>query len=184
MADLIDENNPPQRKSIKEEESDDILVHHELDIIKSIPYKLWNKISDWGKDSGFLDPRLQIRAKEIASNLRYNHKLKDNERNSAMSIYEIVCDKNIELLEEADDLREEENSNPTQIKVSNDIEDITMDLIKKMVEWDRKRKTLEDWKWRAMDNVVRGGKPLTDKMKIGFKCNLISLKKAGFNPIE
>jgi hypothetical protein len=184
MDDLIDENHPPQRKSIKEKSSDDTLVQHELDIIKSIPYKLWNKISEWGKDSGYLDLRLQTRAKEIADSLRFNHKLKDNERNSAMSIYEIVCDKNIELLEEADELVEEENRNHVQIVQSNDKEKITLDLVKKMVKWDRGRRILEDWKWKAMDNVARGVKPLTENMKKKFYYNLIRLEKAGFNYIE
>jgi hypothetical protein len=101
-----------------------------------------------------------------------------------MSIYEIVCDKNIELLEEADELVEEENRNHVQIVQSNDKEKITLDLVKKMVKWDRGRRILEDWKWKAMDNVARGVKPLTENMKKKFYYNLIRLEKAGFNYIE
>ncbi len=49
-----------------------------------------------------------------------------------------------------------------------------------MVEWDKRRRILEDWKWKAMKDVTDGTKPLTDRMKYAFYFNLQKLKKAGF----
>ena len=58
--------------------------------------------------------------------------------------------------------------------------EITFDLIQRMVDWDRRKRILEDWKWKVMDDVVQGRKPLTDKMKYAFYFNLEKLKKNGF----
>ena len=49
-----------------------------------------------------------------------------------------------------------------------------------MVNWDRRKRVLEDWKWKVMDDVVQGRKPLTDRMKYAFYLNLEKLKKYGF----
>ena len=53
-------------------------------------------------------------------------------------------------------------------------------MIQAMVEWDKRRRILEDWKWKAMKDVADGMKPLTDRMKYAFYFNLQKLKKAGF----
>jgi hypothetical protein len=58
--------------------------------------------------------------------------------------------------------------------------DITLDLVQKMVDWDKRRHILEDWKWRAMYDVVSGKKELTDRMKNAFRFNYEKLKRAGF----
>ena len=60
-------------------------------------------------------------------------------------------------------------------------DEITLELIKKMVEWDKRRRILEDWKWKAMKDVADGIKPLTDRMKYAFYFNLQKLRKAGFS---
>ena len=60
------------------------------------------------------------------------------------------------------------------------VNDITLELVQEMVEWDRRRRVLEDWKWKVMDDVVKGKKPLTDRYKYTFYLNLELLRKKGF----
>ena len=106
-----------------------------------------------------------------------------------MAIYEIVCKYNIELLDEADELakqdqearkaREVENENNRQGSGAQ-TDDITLDLIKEMVDWDRRKRNLEDWKWKVMNDVVTSKKPLTDTYKYTFWLNLQFLRKKGF----
>ena len=55
-----------------------------------------------------------------------------------------------------------------------------MDLIKEMVDWDRRKRNLEDWKWKVMNDVVTNRKPLTDTCKRTFWLNLQFLRKKGF----
>ena len=58
--------------------------------------------------------------------------------------------------------------------------EITLELIQKMVDWDRRKRVLEDWKWKAMDDVLQGRKPLDNRKKYTFYLNLEKLKRHGF----
>ncbi len=49
-----------------------------------------------------------------------------------------------------------------------------------MVDWDKRRRILEDWKWKVMNDVANGKKPLTDTYKYTFWLNLQVLRKKGF----
>ena len=60
------------------------------------------------------------------------------------------------------------------------LDDITLDLIKEMVDWDRRKRNLEDWKWKVMNDVVTNREPLTDTYKHTFWLNLQLLRKKGF----
>ena len=113
--------------------------------------------------------------------LKFKHKFTPSERDRAIKIYEIVCKHNIELLEEADELMEQENNNTVSQQTSTvSTNDMTLELVQRMVEWDKKKRILEDWKWKAMNDVVQGKKPFTDRTKYAFYLNLEKLKKFGF----
>ena len=180
--DLIDPENPPRRKNLeitKDEYEDS------LKVIKSVPWSLWNEIAEWGKDSEFLTLDQQTVALNIAYDIRFNHKIKPSVARSGVSIFEKVFEENYELLEKADDYikKEEDRENETQSTSNNlgDIE-ITMDLVKQMVLWDKKHKKLADWKYISMDRVAKGETTLTPNLKKKFKLNLNQLMKLGFVP--
>ena len=103
-----------------------------------------------------------------------------------MAIYDIVCQYNIELLDEADELAEKDRADREAAKEekrkasSIDDVEITLDLVKEMVDWDKCRHILEDWKWKVMNDVANGKKPLTDTYKYTFWLNLQVLRKKGF----
>lgn len=179
--DLYDENNMPKRNEYTDTEDEQKRIEHELGIIQSIPPTLWKKIAEWGQETQTLSIPYQTSAKDVAHKLKFKHKFSLSERERAIKIYEIVCKYNIELLEEADELMEQEKNNAVPehtAKVSTD--DMTLELVQRMVEWDKRRRILEDWKWKAMNDVVQGKKPFTDRMKYAFYLNLEKLKKFGF----
>ena len=157
-------------------------VAHELGIINAIPPLLWKKFAEWGKDSGCLNINQQSVANDIASRIKYNHPLSDSPRNTGMAIYEIVCEKNIELLEEADQISEEAKSQASTSIINNNKDEIeiTMELVKAMLEFDKKNRVLEAWKYKVMYDVVTGKKMLTERLKHGFYFNLLDLRKKGF----
>lgn len=179
-SDLIDETNAQKRKSISNDDDNDAISQYQTEIIHSIPPALWNKIADWGRDCGFLNISSQSAARDIAHKLKFKHKLTDSDRKRGFTIYEIVCENNIELLEEADSLMEEKESENKAVSTSSKVGEITLDFVQKMVDWDRRKHILEDWKWRVMNDVVLGKKELTDKMKSAFLLNYEKLKRAGF----
>lgn len=57
---------------------------------------------------------------------------------------------------------------------------MTLELIKRMVDWDKRRRILKDWQWIVMNEVVQGKRSLTDQMKRTFYTNLERLKRRGF----
>ena len=187
--DLIDSSNPPARRVTGEDLSGNGTYEHEMGIIRSIPPSLWNKIADWGQTSGFLAIHYQSAARDTAHKLKYNHLITETDRKRAMAIYEIVCKYNIELLDEADELAKQDQEARKAREVENEknrqesgaqTDDITLDLIKEMVDWDRRKRNLEDWKWKVMNDVVTSKKPLTDTYKYTFWLNLQFLRKKGF----
>jgi hypothetical protein len=185
IADLIDETNPHKRNIVGDTDDAEEITKHEEGIIRSIPYLLWKKIEKWGRDTEFLSITYITEAGNIAFKVKNNRPLTESDRRRAMVIFNIVCEHNIELLEEADQLAEKEKTLTYSIKNTSKVSsgnsmDMTLELVEKMVMWDKHRRILEDWKWRAMDDVVQGRKPFTDRMKYAFYLNLEKLKKAGF----
>jgi hypothetical protein len=182
-TDLIDENSPPKRNIAADIENSEETQNREENIIRSIPFSLWKKIETWGRDTGLLSIHSQSVASDVAYKIKNNRKLTDNDRTKAMDVFEVVCQHNIELLEEADELAAQEKAiaEATQPTNSNSpSSEITLELIQQMVEWDKRRRILEDWKWKAMNDVAEGKKLLTDRMKFAFSLNLEKLKKHGF----
>lgn len=188
--DLIDPNHPVVRKVTVNTAVDD-KSEHDLKIVKSIPYKLWLKIADWGTESGELSLNLQSKAREIANDLKYNHKLSSASVARGMAIFDKVCEENYELLEEIDRLREEEQEEKElKAKERNTVKnininevDIDIELVKRMVEWDRRHRVLESWKFKVMQDVAIGLKPLNEKLKWGFRLNLKALLLHGFDEL-
>ena len=185
--DLIDPDHPVTRKVTVNTVVND-KSEHDLKVVKSIPYKLWQKIADWGDESGELSLNLQSKAREIAHDLKFNHKLSSATVARGMTIFDRVCEENYELLEEIDTLRDEEQKEKEQKEKErstvksinvNEIE-IDIELIKRMVEWDKKNRVWESWKFKIMQDVAIGLKPLTEKLKWGFRMNLKTLLMRGF----
>lgn len=185
--DLIDPDIPVVRKVTVNTTVDD-KSEHDLKIVKSIPYKLWLKFAEWGAESGELSLNLQSNAREIANELKYNHGLSSANVVRGMAIFNKVCEENYDLLEEIDQLREEELKEKEQkLKERNTIKNINtseieidIELVKRMVEWDKHNRVLESWKYKVMHDVAIGLKPLNEKLKWGFRMNLKDLIGKGF----
>ncbi len=182
-SDLIDSSTPIRKGFSLNSDEGDENVTHDMEIIQSIPYSLWKKIAEWGKETDCLSINYQSAALDIAHKLKFNHKFIDSDRRKAISIYNIVCEKNIDLLFEVDKLASEEEKDKkvnhhSYLEYNND--NITIELVQKMVEWDRRRRILKDWQWKVMDEIAKGKRLLDDRMKKGMYMNYITLKKKGF----
>ena len=183
QADLIDIKNPPKRNVIEETEDSVANANHEEEIIRSIPFALWKKIESWGKDTDRLSINQQSTAFNTAFKVKNNQKFSDSERSKAMAIFEIVCEHNIDLLSEADELAEpaKEEINK-EVQVDTDL-GITVELIKKMADWDKRRRILKDWQWKVLNEVASGKRQLDSRLAWGCKKSLDILKKQGFTEV-
>ncbi len=181
-ADLASDEQLQKRKSIADDLDENSLQReYEISLLKSIPSALWKRIEEWGKDTGFLTTSQQSFAGfDMANKIKFNRIIPDIDRTKAMIVYEIVCEHNIDLLSEADSLQE-----PTTIEAGNDNREsighgMTIELVQKMVDWDKRRHILKDWQWNVMNDIVSGKFPLNDRYAWGCKKNLELLKKHGF----
>lgn len=183
-ADFATDEQLKKRKSAADNlDIDSIQKEYEIALLRSIPYALWKKIEEWGKDTGYLTTSQQSFAGfDMANTIKFNRKITDNNRKKAMTIYEIVCKNNIELLAEADELTEEQKTAlSTTVKDSTSADHgITIELIQKMVAWDKHRRILKDWQWNVMNEIISGKKTLNDRLAWGCKQNLKTLKQHGF----
>lgn len=181
-ADIASEEQLHKRKSIADSLDDNTLQRdYEISLLKSIPPALWKKIEEWGKDTGYLSTSQQSFAGfDMANKIKFNRLISDIDRTKAMSIYEAVCEYNIDLLAEADNLAEQTATEPENDGRKNIDHGITIELIQKMLDWDKRRRILKDWQWKVMNDIVSGKYPLNDRYAWGCKKNIEMLKKHGF----
>lgn len=99
-ADLIDEKNPPKRKTDIDISQEELSQNKET--VKSIPVALWNEIGKWGKDSGCFDIKKQNIVSNIAYKLRQQKPLSDEEYQKGVDLLNIVASRNEELLQETE----------------------------------------------------------------------------------
>jgi hypothetical protein len=173
-ADLEDPKNPSQRKRISDEETAQVQVQEDIETIKTVPPEVWHKIEDWGRTTEQLSEQQKTVAYNLAGRVRNNMKISDYERTSGINILDIVTKKAPELLEEIDEINAKNNHKP-------DGKGITLDLIKKIVQWDKKNKKLKDFEFIFMTELVEGKKTFTDHNKKIASWNLAKVKKYGFN---
>lgn len=179
-VDMADDAQMAKRQAIAETDDEREQQQYEIELLKSIPHKLWREIETWGKESGFLSINQQTTAFEMAGRVKFNRAINELERSKAMRVYDIVCAENIDLLSKADELQDEAVV-PIKKPIENSSE-ITMEVVRQMVEWDKRRRTLKDWQWNTMKAILDGKFPLSDKYIYACLKNLETLKKHGFKP--
>jgi hypothetical protein len=173
-SDFISKNKA-KRKSISEDEQAQIEIQEEYYRIKSIPYELWHKIEKWGTATGELSTYLTGLAFNMASKVRNNSKISDNERTRAIEIIEKVIEVAPDLLYEIDEIE----NNPKETNQA-ETTSITLELIEKMVAWDKRNKRLKDHHFKYMWNVANGKQAFDDRAKKFAEMNLKTLKRHGF----
>lgn len=176
-TDFEDVKNPVQRKRITDEESNLAQIQEEIEKIKSIPPSIWHKIEEWGRVTGELSEQKKTVAFNLATRIRNNSKISDYERQSGSAIIDLIIEKAPELLDEIDEINEKN-------KMHAEKPDITIDIIKKVVIWDKKNKILRDFEYKFMLDLAEGKKILSDKNKYIAGLNLVKVKRRGFSNVE
>ena len=172
--DLIDHKNPQKRIMISDDEIELQKRQEDIDKIKSIHTSIWKKIETWGRETGALTDHQQGIAWNLSLKVRNNSTLLSNEITNGIIIIDKVIDKAPELLFEIEELDE---SNKTSNEKA---PEITLELIKKMVDWDRKNKRLKPHHFKMMFDIINGKEQLTTQTKKYCQFNFQFLSKYGF----
>ena len=175
--DFVNTKSLNQRKRITENDSENQQIQEDIEKLKSIPYKIWDKIEQWGLVTENLTQQQRNTALTISGRVRNNSKISDYERVTGIKIIDIVIENAPELLFEIDEISIKTEPG----KKENEIE-ITLDLVKKMVDWDRKNKRLKDQYFVYLKNIVQGKYPLNEKAENYAKISFRFLEKFGFKP--
>jgi hypothetical protein len=173
-ADLEDPDNPVIRRRTSDEENENIQKQQEIEKLRSVPSAIWHDIEEWGRASGELTDFKQNIAYQLSGKIKENKKLTDAERQNGIAILEAVLQKVPELLYKIDELAEKNSNDPG-------LPAITMELIHKVVQWDKKNKRLRDFEYVFMSELAEGKRALTQKNTEIAKLNLIKVRQYGFN---
>src|SRR5690606_4175446 len=163
-----------KRKKLTEDETQKAENEASLNRLKSIHVKTWKKIEDWGRETQNLTQYQYDMASTLSSKIRNNRTITDIERNQGEAILNIVAEVNPELFFDMDDFFIEDNSKKVE-----EVE-ITIDLIERIVQWDKRNKRLDIYKYKFMVDIIDGKKSLTDRNKFLVRLNLKVVEKYGF----
>lgn len=171
--DLTDNKTQVARRKISEEDALQSQVAGELERIKSVPSNYWNKIEEWGRVTDMLSIQEQNVAWNMAGKLRSNARLSDYERTTGLRILDTVIEKSPELLFDIDEDMANEETNKESVKID-------LDIIKRLVDWDRKNKKLKDHHFTFLQDILNGKITLNEQSKNLARLNYEMASKFGF----
>ena len=163
-----------KRKKLSEDETQQAETEASLNRLKSIHFKTWKKIENWGRETSNLSQYQFDMAYTLGNKMKSNRSITDIERNQGEIILNIVADQNSELFYDMDEFFNDEQ------KVEINEVEITLELVEKIVQWDKKNKRLDAYKYGFMADLLNGKKTLTERNKFLAKLNLKTIEKFGF----
>jgi len=172
--DLESSSSATKRQRISDDEIAKAEFEASLERINSVHHQIWKSIEEWGQSEGKLSKYLSDMASTISNRLRLNRHLTPIEIGNAHKILDTVTEEAPELFYNLDELNEKES------KAGKQKAEITLDIIKEIVKWDRKNKRLKDYEYKFMADLAEGKKTLTDRNLFIAGLNLKKVKKYGF----
>ena len=170
----MENKSSEKRKKLSEDETEKAETDASLNGLKSIHTKTWKKIEDWGRETKNLTQYQSNMASTVGSKIKNNRSITDIERNQGEVILNIVADLHHELFFDMDEFfNEDANVKEDEVK-------ITLDLIERIIQWDKRNKRLDDYKFRFLLDLLSGKVTLTDRNKFLAKQNLKTVEKYGF----
>ncbi len=172
-SDLMNKSSE-KRKRLSEDDTQQAEIEASLNRLKSIHTKTWKKIEDWGRETQNLTQYQYNMASTLNNKIKNNRTITDIERNQGEAILNIVAAINPELFFDMDDFFNEDIS-----KKSEEV-DITIELIEKIVRWDKRNRRLDIYKYQFLVELLEGKKQLTGRNQFLVRLNLNYVKKFGF----
>lgn len=170
----LEDKSTEKRKKLTDDETNKVEIEASLNRLRSIHPKTWQKIEDWGRETQHLTLYQCDMTFTLSSKIRNNRTITEIERNQGEAILNKVAEVNPELFFDMEDFFEEDNSKKVEEA------EITIDLIERIVLWDKKNKRLDAYKYRFMVDLLEGRKALTDRNKYLARLNLKTVEKYGF----
>ena len=172
--DLESSTSATKRQRISDDEIAKTALEESLNRITSVHHQVWKNIEEWGRAENRLTKYQGDMSNTISSRLRVERPLTPIEISNANGILDIVVNEAPELFYKLDELNENETKPKKQKS------EITVEIIKEVVKWEKKNKKLKDYEYRFMVNLAEGKKVLDAKNSFIATINLKKAKKYGF----
>jgi len=168
-------NDSSNRRKLTEQDTDKAEIDASLERIKSIHPKTWKKIENWGREVSKFSQYQTDMANTLGNRIRSNRVISDIERKQGEEILNIVADENPELFFDMEEFFEEDENKKQET------EEISIELIKKIVQWDKRNKRLKPYEYRFMSDLAEGKKNMTSRNIFIAGLNFKKVKKYGFS---
>ena len=163
-----------KRKRISDDETAQAELNASIERLRSVHPQTWKKIEDWGRTTENLSQYQSNMANTIGNKVRTKRNFSEIERMQGESILDIIADQASELFFDMEKFFDEDN------KAKENGQEITLELVKEIVKWDKKNKRLKPFEYRFMAELADGKKSMTDRNKFIAGLNLKKVKKYGF----
>ena len=110
-------------------------------LILAIEASTWDKIAEWGKDTGCLTLSDQNSAKNIAHKIKFDYELNKRELEKAIAIYEITSRNNYEIFE-------------SELKKENDNCKLSTNTVMQMIAWEKTLLVLDGWQYKILQQSI------------------------------
>ena len=110
-------------------------------LILAIETSTWEKIAEWGKDTGCLTLSDQNSAKNIAHKIKFDYELNKRELEKAIAIYEITSRNNYEIFE-------------SELKKENDNCKLSTNTVMQMIAWEKTLLVLDGWQYKILQQSI------------------------------
>ena len=153
-SDLENPKNRAVRRLFSDSVTEQLQIEEEIDRLRSIPPTVWHKIEEWARVNNEFTIQMRNVAFDLAARVRNNTPINNYERTTGVKILDTIIEKSPDLLIEIDDLP----------KVVEEIkEDVTLELIKEVLAWDKKFKKLKIIEFGFLSALADGRKILNEQ---------------------
>lgn len=170
------EDGITNRRKITDDETKQAEIAFQEERLRSVHYKTWLAIEQWGNTTGKLSAYQQNMANNVKGRISNNRPFTDLERQHGIEILDLAIMQAPELLYETEELFEKN----LQDNSSNNGSEITLEIIKSMVDFDKKKRILRDHHFKLILQIMKGEKVLDETNRKFAKMNLEMLRKNGF----
>jgi hypothetical protein len=174
LSSIKDDIGSPKRVVRSNEEIDSEEIVRQEEIIKAIHPLVYSKIERWGRETNNLTLNQMNVIKNVSFKVKQNSSFTEIERRTALIVLDIVAKKDPESLEFDESLLNQFDL------IKSDNTEISIELIRKIVNWDKKNKRLKSYEYILMNDILEGKKTLTELNKKLAQANFNKVKKFGF----
>lgn len=177
QSNLTDPKKPGPRRILTDADTGQAELTAQAERLRSVPAVVWGKIEAWGTASGLFTDHQRTVLFSLAQAVQNKRTFHENELRNGPELLDIALDEAPELFEGIN----EAEALPSASAENGQDPEITLDLIGRMVAWDKKNKKLVPHHYLLLKHIAEGKTVLSEQNKRYVRTSLERLKKHHFS---